>query len=394
MCLKVGIFGGTFNPPHIGHVRAAADAAESLALDVLFVVPAGIPPHKNISSDDPGAGHRLKMTQMAFGDIPQAVISEHEIEAEDISYTVDTAKYVSALYPDAQLFLLVGTDMFLTLGQWKDASTLLGVVTPAVFSRGKNESEKTQAYAEMLKLDFNLNTCIIEHEETEISSTELRELLPLRQGCGYIPDTIYEYIIKNRLYGTKPDFDWLRGQAHSMLAEKRVPHVIGCESEAVSLAERYGCDLDEAREAAILHDITKKFSTEQHHEVFNRNKRPLKSAGNANEKLYHAETGALFAREAFGVSNEVFNAILWHTTGKPNMTLLEKIIYIADYIEPTRDFDGVCELRRLAYSDIDEAMLMGLKMSIDDMQRRGIVPEKTSSEALEFLLTQKGKPKG
>ena len=152
------------------------------------------------------------------------------------------------------------------------------------------------------------------------------------------------------------------------------------------MAEYYGADLNEAREAAILHDITKRFSAEQHHEVFNRNGRALRSAGNANEKLYHAETGALFAREEFGISNEVFNAIFFHTTGKPNMTLLEKIIYIADYIEPTRNFEGVDALRRLAYTDIDKAMIMGLKMSIDDMERRGIVPEKTSSEALDFFL--------
>ena len=370
-------------------MRAAEDAVKSLELDVLFVVPSGIPPHKNIASDDPGPGHRLCMAQIAFRDIPQAVISRHEIEAEDVSYTVDTARYVRGLYPDAQLFLLVGTDMFLTLSEWKDARDIFKLVTPAVFSRGKNDGREIRAYAGRLELDFRINARIIDHEETEISSTELRALLPRRQGRGYIPDTIYEYIIKNRLYSAKPDFDWLRQRAHSMLDEKRVPHVTGCEREAISLAERYGADSDKAREAAILHDITKRFSAEQHIEVFTKNGMPLKSAGNANEKLYHAETGALFSREEFGISEDVFNAIFCHTTGKANMTLLEKIIYIADYIEPTRAFDGVDELRQLAYSDLDEAMIMGLQMSIDDMERRGIVPEKTSYKALDFFLAQR-----
>ena len=375
-------------------MRAAEDAIKGLGLDVLFVVPAGVPPHKNISTEDTGADRRLEMAQLAFADIPQAVVSGHEIEAEGVSYTVDTVKYVRSLYPGAQLFLLVGTDMFLTLAQWKDADDIFKVVTPAVFSRVKDDAGEIRAYAEMLELDFGVSSAVIENAETEISSTELRALLPRRMGSGYIPDTIYEYIIKNRLYHAKPDFDRLRSRAHSMLAEKRIPHVIGCEGEAVSLAERYGVDLDEAREAAVLHDITKRFSTEQHHEVFRRNGRAVGGGGNANEKLYHAETGALFAREAFGVSDDVFNAIFWHTTGKPNMTMLEKIIYIADYIEPTRDFDGVDELRRLAYSNIDDAMIMGLKMSIDDMERRGIIPEKTSYEAFNFFLAQRGKSKG
>ena len=90
-----------------------------------------------------------------------------------------------------------------------------------------------------------------------------------------------------------------------------------------------------------------------------------------NKTLLHAKTGAALARDLFGVGDAVYEAIRWHTTGKPDMTLLEKILYLADYIEPTRDFEGIGELRALAYEDLDAAMALGLKMTIEEIRRAG-----------------------
>lgn len=103
-----------------------------------------------------------------------------------------------------------------------------------------------------------------------------------------------------------------------------------------------------------------------------------------NLKLTHAITGAALSREVFGVTDEVYGAIRWHTTGRPDMTLLEKLIYLADYIEPTRDFEGVEPLRALAYEDIDAAMALGLKMSLEELKAGGIVPHSATVEALRW----------
>lgn len=105
----------------------------------------------------------------------------------------------------------------------------------------------------------------------------------------------------------------------------------------------------------------------------------------ANYKLLHAKTGAACARERFGVGDEVYNAIWWHTTGHPDMTLLEKILYLADYIEPTRDFPGVDTLRKLAYEDLDAAIIKGLEMSLDDISQNGGKPHENTSSALDWL---------
>ena len=107
----------------------------------------------------------------------------------------------------------------------------------------------------------------------------------------------------------------------------------------------------------------------------------LDNAEKENPKLLHAITGAAKARDLFGVSEEIYEAIRWHTTGKPDMTTLEKIIYLADYIEPTRDFEGLDRLRALAYDDLDKAMALGLEMSLEEIRRQNVEPHCASLEA-------------
>jgi nicotinate-nucleotide adenylyltransferase len=151
------------------------------------------------------------------------------------------------------------------------------------------------------------------------------------------------------------------------------------------LADRWGADPDETREAAILHDITKHLELEDQLQLCRKYGIMTDNVEMAEVKLLHAKTGAAVARDLYGASRAVHDAILWHTTGRADMTLLEKIIYVADYIEPTRDFAGLDILRGLAYSDLDEAVITGLRMSIDDMRSRGIIPHKRTAEALDWL---------
>ena len=92
---------------------------------------------------------------------------------------------------------------------------------------------------------------------------------------------------------------------------------------------------------------------------------------------------------SFGVPDEVYDAIRWHTTGRAGMALLEKVVYLADYIEPTRDFEGLDSLRRLCYENIDDAMILGLRMSVDDIKSYGEEPHKRTLEAMEYLLRAK-----
>ena len=102
-------------------------------------------------------------------------------------------------------------------------------------------------------------------------------------------------------------------------------------------------------------------------------------------KLLHAKTGAALARDVYGVDDDIYNAILWHTTGKPDMTLLEKVIYLADFIEPSRDFDGVDALRAAVWEDLDKGLAMGLAMTVEEMTEVGNPVHRNTLEALDYL---------
>jgi len=355
--MKIGIFGGTFNPPHIGHVQAVKTAAEQNNIDFLIIIPAGIPPHKILPDSTPDSEKRYIMTKNAFSLLKNTKISDLEIYSKENNYTIDSVEKIQKEYPNAETLLLVGTDMYNSIDTWKDSERLLKKVTPVLLPRNV----------------------------IPISSSEIREMLPLRKGREFLADSNYAYIIKYRLYGAKPDFDWLSEKALSMLNPLRIPHVKACQTEAVRLAKRWGVDPDDAREAAILHDITKKLDFSQNMCIIAENGNSVNLINKNEEKLLHAITGAILAKSEFGVSDEVADAIKWHTTGRAKMSMLEKIIYIADYIEATRSFPGVDRLRIAAYENIDDAMMIGLEMTVSDLKSRGITPNESTFSAISDL---------
>jgi len=355
--MKIGIFGGAFNPPHIGHVKAAQTAALENDLDLLLVIPTGIPSHKELPAGTPEPESRLKMTINAFSSSNSIKVSDIEIFSNKRNYTIDTVSKIKQEYPDSELLLFVGTDMYDSLSTWKSSEDLLRTVLPVLLSR----------------------------DITPISSSEIRKMLPLRKGREFLAESNYSYIIKHRLYNAKPDWDWLRDMAHSMLSPLRIPHVDACEIEALRLSAHWGVNSDDAREAAILHDITKKLDFSQNMCIIAEHGVALGKLENHGEKLLHSITGAMIAQSEFGVSNAVADAIKWHTTGRAQMSMLEKVIYLADYIEVTRDFPGVDMLRKAAYDNIDEAMVMGLEMTVSDLKSRGINPDSATCEAIQDL---------
>ena len=379
--MKIGIYGGTFNPPHLGHLEAARTAVKVLNLDLLLLVPAGTPPHKDLPEDTPSPEDRLAMTRltadaMMMPDIVQ--VSDIEISRKGKSYTADTVEELHRQYPGAELYLLMGTDMFLSFQNWHDAKTIARLAGLCAFGRTEGDGEALFApQREFLSREYGANVVTITLPGlVEISSTQLRQRLEKGVGGEDLLPAVYGYILMHRLYGTHADLKCLalpelRACSYSMVRAKRVPHIQGTEEEAARLALRWGADETTARRAAVLHDCTKYWTLEENLALCRRYHIQLDAIERQTVKLLHAKTGACVAREVFGESEEECQAIFWHTTGKAGMTTLEKVLYLADYIEPTRDFDGLKELRKLAYEDLDQAVLMGFEMSIQEMRERG-----------------------
>ena len=184
--------------------------------------------------------------------------------------------------------------------------------------------------------------------------------------------------------------DQLRPIALSYLKPKRMPHVLGTEREAAFLAEKYGADVTAARIAALLHDCTKKLELAQQLSLCRHYGIELDAVERSFFVLLHSKTGAAVARDRFGVSEEVYNAIYYHTTGKADMTLLEKIIYLADYIEPSSSFPGVEELRRAVHEDLNRGLYEALEDSVREMQGYGGPVHHRTQEALDYMKRQIG----
>lgn len=394
--MKIGIFGGTFNPPHLGHLAAARAAIESLELDKLLIVPAAVPPHKELPQGTPAPEHRLAMSEKMADALlmPGTVeVSTIELERPGKSYTADTLAALRKQYPDARMWLLMGTDMFATFHQWHDPSSILAQAGLCAFGRSERDDKALfAALAEELEetLPEAKITVITLPELVEISSTELRELLAKGKGGDFLLPAVYGYILVNGLYGTHADLKHLdipelRACSYSMVMQKRVRHIRGTEEEAVRLARRWGADETMARRAGILHDCTKYLELEEQLALCGKYGVELDELERRAVKLLHSKTGACIARHVFGEPDEVYNAIFWHTTAKEDMTTLEKILYVADYMEPNRDFEGVDRLRELAYRNLDAALLLGVETTIQEMKDRNLLVHQSTLRAQAWL---------
>ncbi len=394
--MKIGIFGGTFNPPHLGHLAAAKAAVDVLDLDRLLIIPAAIPPHKELPEGTPSPEHRLTMADKLADALllPEKVkVSTLELDRDGKSYTSDTLAQLKQKYPDAELWLLMGTDMFLTLHLWHEPERILKLAGVCAFGRTEQDGEEVfSPQREHLQKTFPgaKITTITLPGLVDISSTRLRELLAKGEGADYLLPSVYGYILMNGLYGFHTDLKHLdiptlRACSYSMVMQKRVRHIRGTEEEAVRLAKRWGADENQARRAGILHDCTKYLPGEEHVAICRQYGVELDELEQRAVKLLHSKTGACIARHVFGEPDEVYEAIFWHTTAKENMTTLEKILYVADYMEPNRTFDGVERLRELAYSDLDKALLLGVETTIQEMKDRSLPVHTSTLRARAWL---------
>ena len=387
---RIGIYGGTFNPPHIGHMQAAKQAAALLCLDKLLLIPDRIAPHKILPEGSASAQQRLQMLKIAASGIPKAEVSDLELKREGPSYTYLTILELKEQYPQAELFFIMGSDMFLSFHTWRNPQIIMHNASLAVLCRGdKNEKQGIEAQKAALEAQ-GAKVVLIPNEITAISSTDLRRMLVFGCAAPYLPEGVEEYIRQNALYGVAKDYrqlpmEELEKTVISLLDPKRVSHVLGCRDTAIQLAKRWGADETDAARAALLHDITKALNGQLQLTLCREYGMILDDFSVMYPKTLHALTGSLVAERIFGENEAVVEAIRHHTTGKADMSLLEKIIYVADYMEPCRDFPGVENLRALAYSDIDAALQLGLEMTLELLNKQESEVSPASREALAWL---------
>ena len=197
---RIGIYGGSFNPPHIGHVGAVEKAMSALKLTQTLIVPVGHPPHKNLPAGTPPDKQRLELVNLAFGKLRGVRIYVGEIERGGVNYTADTVQRITKERPEAQFWFIMGTDMFLTLHQWVRPAQIFDCCRIAVLSRGNRDEADIRTQASFLKKNYGAQIDIVPGRPIEISSSQLRALLARGEAQAYLPSGVAEYIAGHGLY--------------------------------------------------------------------------------------------------------------------------------------------------------------------------------------------------
>lgn len=369
---RIGIYGGTFNPPHLGHLLALQEFQSGLHLDRVLMIPDAVPPHKEMPEGSPDPDTRMRLCAMAVSHLPFVEVSGMEIERAGKSYTAETIKELKMRFPDDELVLLMGTDMFLTFHQWRHPEIILANASLAMAHRrdaSREEQAEVETQKARLEKDYGATVTVLQNALFDVSSTTVRKLLSYRAGASLLPEAVYREIRRLCLYRTGEPlrdlpFPALRAASLSRHKPARRAHAEGCCETAAALARRWGADEDAAARAGILHDVTKQLSFREQLILCEEYGIVVDDFYHQNDKPLHALTGSAVAARLFGERKAVSEAIRWHTTGKADMTLLEKIIYLADMIEPGRNFPGVAQLRKLSAENLDLAVLQALEQTV------------------------------
>ena len=381
--MKIGILGGTFDPIHYAHIHIAKAALSEVNLDKVIFMPSG---NSYMKSNVSPSIHRLNMLKLALKEYPEFEISEIEINRQGYTYTCDTIKELKETTDD-EYYFIIGTDTLLMLEKWYKPEYLFENLIFVVADRNSDErAAKEQEY----KDKYNAKIIDLSCEYMDTSSTRIRECI-LSELYGVTngentednPDSnfeylknnicydVFEYIKNNHLYKELNDAEMITLLSQE-LKESRLLHTLGVIDVATELAKIYNVDSKQASRSALLHDCAKYMPLEDMIAICKRNFVELNDTEKKSEALLHSKAGSCYAYEKYGITDEnILNAIKYHTTGRPDMSMLEKIIFVADYIEPNRTHsDKLPMYRMIAKADIDLVCMNILKDTLDYLETK------------------------
>ena len=373
---KIGILGGTFDPIHNGHIELAKAAYEQFKLDKVWIMISPTPPHK-ANKYITNIVHRCNMVKLAIEDYDYMEFSNYELSREGYVYTAETLTLLEKEYPKDQFYFIIGADSLKNIDKWYKPEVVLSKCVLLAASRSGNDDIDSLIKKQKAKFDADIRK--IEFDNIDISSTELRDIEKASELLKKIDKKNASYIKSNHLYSFEKEYDHLyfrdlRKAIKSNMTKKRHEHSIGVEFTATCLAMRYDVNLmNKARIAGILHDCAKCMDDKDVIELCDKHNIPVNKYEKEYPFMLHGKTGAHLAKEEYGINDiDILESIKYHTVGRPNMTLLEKIIFTADYIEPGRDKAPNLEyLRNLAFIDLDEAVYRIVEDTIKYLKESG-----------------------
>jgi nicotinate-nucleotide adenylyltransferase len=395
------VFGGTFDPVHFGHLKLAEAALSAASLGKLLFMPTHIQPFKQDERVSIGAD-RVAMLRLAVAGEDRFDVTDVELARGGVSYTIDSLRSLRDGYGgfggdgETAWFFVVGADMFLSLDKWRERDGLMREFGFVVGRRpGFREDELTER-AERFRAEYGTEIVFADDVWMDVSSTDIRGRVSAGESIrGLTPGAVIRYIGDRGLYAGAKDgeggeeaadgakrprllantesggVDDIRAFIRAMENPRRYEHTMRVVDMAKGLARRFGADEDKAVLAALFHDMCK----------------DCMKPGN---DLAHAGEAADLMRE-YGIDDEdILNAVRYHTTGRAHMSRLELVIFLADTLEPSRDYEGVSRLRDFVYGDIRTGALEVLRELNKYLIKSGVEPARDSLEAIRWLEGETG----
>ncbi len=353
---RIGIFGGAFDPPHRGHEKALASFLKGAELDLVYAIPSGRPPHKAKSEKSTDAD-RMEMARLAFGSLSEKVlVSDMEITFSETSYTYLTVERISEMHPEADLFLFIGTDQLLSFETWRNIKYLFSRCTLCVMDRFDDQGALSHQISHLEK-KYHARFLLLKEKAYIISSTEIRKELEKKSFSLSLSPAVSDYITLRGLYDT--DFDPDRREVIcrlvNALGKGRLSHTLSVEREVLRLCDLLGlANKREMSLAALYHDLTKEKSTSEQTEILKKMGSYPSPEDMESPAVLHGKTAAYLARADALLGEKGICAILYHTTGKENMTVEEMILYLADYMEETRLHPACIAMRKWFYENLPD----------------------------------------
>lgn len=333
------IYGGSFDPIHHGHYSMALQAKNAVQAEEVHFVLAKNPRWKDKKDD---GSHRLKMLQLYLDDVKWAKIDDYELKSTaEVNYSIDTIHSFIERYPATKLYFLIGMDQVEKFHLWKDAETIASLVQLLVYYRPEYALDHPNIATYHMQ--------IVDGPIHAISSSDIRIMKSLSTK-----KIVLDYIAEHHLY--------YMHKIEGFISHTRLKHSVSVASLAYEIAQRNGLDAEKAYLTGLLHDIGKELPVEQRQRYMEEAYGQFVSFP---KWLHHQFVGALIARDAFGVNDDlVLKAIESHATGNGDMSWLAKIIYSADKIEPTREFDST-NLINQCLEDYEKGFIAVLKDNRD-----------------------------
>lgn len=391
--MRIGIYGGTFNPIHNTHIEIAKTAVKQYQLDKLYFLVAGTPPHKD-TAESISDSCRLEMVSIAIESEKIFSIDDRELYRAGKSYSYITMEELKAEHPEDELFFVMGSDSLLNFKNWVKPEIISKSATILVAPRLGDDIEEINHTIDQYREIFDGDFLLIDYKANSVASSVVRrdfyKDLSVREGLN---SKVIDYIVNHNLYSpysyNYSDILKLSEEMKKELKPNRYTHTLGVATTAYSLALKWNYPEYTAMVAGMLHDCAKCISDEKRISVCEKNNIPISDIEYKYPHLLHGKVGAYYCKSKYEVYDEqIAHAITVHTTGCPNMNLLDKIIFVADYIEPGRDKQPRLDiLRSTAYSNLDRCVYMILEDSVEYLNTNPDMVDPTTIETYNYYVS-------